>query len=636
MPIETFEYKDDDDKEAIQQTMKLDGLRTITDYGKNRLKYRYWIGTIFRKDHESEESWKWGWLTDALAEKDSTVGWACGQVEKCPSTGKLHLQVLVALKEPGRVTAIQGVRKASWVAVSKTPHFAAYYCLKPATRVEGDNNRFIQGDPQLDPRIRKPSRAVTSGNGGVGRGTRTDLHRVIGKIMEGQDLKNTIATSTDVGEVATFVNNYRGLQLYADIKDDHDRSKGLLPGGDARDNKPITVILYYGSPGTGKSWRARSEIEYIREKMGYTNTYYQPSFEGDTIWFGQYNKHKILLLEDIPHLGSISEWKKMLDIYYGVKLKRKLMEPVDGVYEWIWITTNHTIETLLRSTKGVTPTMMEAETKACLRRFDVYEVMDTPSQFTGQVDEKVLDRLISLHKEKKKTTVSQYSLVHVPRQKSNMTEFERKTQWLMSSSSSTNDTKHSRMSSGTESEALLPHPYLSQERNVSDVKLIQTDGSKELEASSLIKTGREMIRKLEEEKKKMMTVTSTFVYSPSLPRTDWKTIRDRLRLDPPIGTYARLSSERIKKEKEEEEVKKLTIAEKRKRSRVDKDSDRLERKKKIKTQSQKEEELLLRRQREERELDARVGVSVVENCNGGLSNTDPIIINDSSTIIELD
>lgn len=100
------------------------------------MKSSQWLCTRFDKDNEHK-------LVEHTAEyldkyyTESKARYLAGQVEKCPDTGRLHVQFYLNFKDPVRMSALSKVdHLAHYVKVSKD-NGASAYCLKEDTRVAG-------------------------------------------------------------------------------------------------------------------------------------------------------------------------------------------------------------------------------------------------------------------------------------------------------------------------------------------------------------------------------------------------------------------------------------------------------------------------------------------------------------------
>lgn len=326
----------------------------------------YWIGTHWlTPDEESKLEAggnPWTWLEKEFAK--GTIAFATGQVEKAPSSGRLHLQFFIAMKEATRVTYMQKeIKSCTWKYVFKTPWHAANYCHKPRTR----DMRFEQvqwGAPEDDPRnpmyVMK-SRGKSKGKTGAGAGYQGGVITVA-ELMRDRGLSvMEVMKLPDMELVSVAIRHPRGLEMYAQAMHEKAREEGKALGGKATDRKPLTVIFYHGPTRTGKSRRARAEIEKVREAMGYKEPFYAPSIEGDNLWWGGYNGQRCILFEELDHGngGAMSNWLRLLDRYIPlVKIKGK--DAVPFTAEWVWITSNCSLEEICDVHPGIRNLQFEA------------------------------------------------------------------------------------------------------------------------------------------------------------------------------------------------------------------------------------------------------------------------------------
>lgn len=163
---------------------------------------RFWIGTLF------------DWTPPEVLPVGLT--WLRGQQEKCPSTGRLHHQVVAGFKSPVRRTALgRVVGPGHWEATKSAA--ADSYVWKDDTAVP--ETRFELGS--------KPLR----------RNVATDW-----------ELVRSNAKSGDLDEIPAdiYVRYYRSLLAIA--------ADNAVPVAIVRD-----VFVFWGRTGTGKSQRAWAE-----------------------------------------------------------------------------------------------------------------------------------------------------------------------------------------------------------------------------------------------------------------------------------------------------------------------------------------------------------------------------------------
>lgn len=116
----------------------------------NRLQYitaRGWFYTIYYLPNKSDGNPRTTTLDfqdwfDGFEACGGAVQYACGQVERCPRTGRLHLQLWVEFSQPvrfSRLARLRGLEPGYGYAEPRrgTPEEATAYCSKEDTRVCG-------------------------------------------------------------------------------------------------------------------------------------------------------------------------------------------------------------------------------------------------------------------------------------------------------------------------------------------------------------------------------------------------------------------------------------------------------------------------------------------------------------------
>lgn len=107
-------------------------------------RYRNWFGTLFFNDEMNGEAndavfatWGEQCLTDFWA--TGKMRFCVGQIERCPDTGRIHLQFMCSLKNPSGLQAVKRVLKSDTVhlEVVKDLLRSINYCSKEDTRVCG-------------------------------------------------------------------------------------------------------------------------------------------------------------------------------------------------------------------------------------------------------------------------------------------------------------------------------------------------------------------------------------------------------------------------------------------------------------------------------------------------------------------
>jgi len=231
-----------------------------------------WTFTTFDYDEKS---------VDALKLKADSVELLCFQEEKCPSTGRRHLQGFVRFNGNKRLAAVKtwlGDDAAHLEIAKGTPRANLDYCSK-ADSATGDF-RFQHGDFDLHV-----------------QGKRTDLDVVVERIRAGDSMESI--NDQFPTQVIKFG---RGIQL----------SRSLHLARLAPSTFPRTVIVLYGRSGSGKSLWAR-QFAQANNLTVYSKNLTKSS---DTQWFDGYDGEACLILDDFTDQAvSFRELLIWTDIY---------------------------------------------------------------------------------------------------------------------------------------------------------------------------------------------------------------------------------------------------------------------------------------------------------------------------------
>lgn len=220
------------------------------------------------------------------------------QKERCPETGKEHLQGYVELHKPQRISwlkkHISGT--AHWESRKGTRDEAKAYCMKTDTRV---------GEP------------VEIGKWNEkGQGQRTDLDAAAELIKKNPKK----AMDNMVDEMPSlFIKYHRGIEKMAD---------NLMYRETKVKFRKVETYVYWGEAGTGKT----------REVFENVNDLYILSKDADTLWFDGYNGEDAILIDDF--YGNI-KYDFLLRLLDGYPCRL----PIKGGHKWamwtrVFITSN--------------------------------------------------------------------------------------------------------------------------------------------------------------------------------------------------------------------------------------------------------------------------------------------------------
>lgn len=253
---------------------------------------RCWIITHFIESIEEGQSF--------LQESSSlpTVRYIIGQIEQCPTTNKLHVQAYIHFHGARSMSAVKkDLGNEVHLEIRRgTTKEAIKYCSKEETRVWGP---FEHGD--------KPHQGIPS-----------KLFNVCQAIQQGE-----ITSFTQLIHEApeVYCRNRNGIR---DILGSSIKAK-------TKDFRKLTVEVYYGEAGTGKTRRVYEEHESLYSL--------EQSANGQDVWFDGYEGEKTLLIDDFYGWIRFSFLLKILDGY-------RLKLPVKGSYTWAeWETVIFTSNT---------------------------------------------------------------------------------------------------------------------------------------------------------------------------------------------------------------------------------------------------------------------------------------------------
>jgi len=210
----------------------------------SKSRIRCWMYTLYlKKGSKTPPEMKWN---------EEVVRYVVNQLEKCPKTGRLHVQGYIELNvgvSLGRVKCIIGgdphcePRKGTQLQ-------AINYCSKESTRVDGP---WVFG--------------VAAANG-----ERNGFTGATNMVVSGSTMKEVAEQYP--GE---FVRYHRGL-----------RALSQIGTGDGVRPKDLVVEVYYGDTGTGKTHKA------YMENPGLYSLQNSPT----GAWFDGYEKQLVLLIDD--------------------------------------------------------------------------------------------------------------------------------------------------------------------------------------------------------------------------------------------------------------------------------------------------------------------------------------------------
>lgn len=256
---------------------------------KCRMPYqsKRWIGTLFIEGQCTG-------LPEGLQKPGVTM--SMGQLERCPKTGKEHLQFYVELLKK---STISGTKK---LIDMPTAHLESArgsslqcieYCSKEDTRIGGpwEYKQKMTESPST---------------------------------LKEWDVLDSLQKMTVRELLMEKPTLWRNIQALTKVKE-------IMRKQISRTQMP-NVVWLWGDAGTGKSMIAYKIAEYVGD--------YYVKCKEEQYWNG-YEQQKLIIVDDIGEGDMTGSSYKSLCDRYAYKVKRKLESPVDINSDWIIFTSNY-------------------------------------------------------------------------------------------------------------------------------------------------------------------------------------------------------------------------------------------------------------------------------------------------------
>lgn len=261
---------------------------------------RNWMFTLYGEDFKEETKLE-------LAEP-SACSYGVWQLERCPSTGRLHFQGYLHFANPRRLDSVRSVIGGSpHCEVRKGSHKQAMeYCSKVETRVAGPWT--IGSEPE--------------------QGKRSDLDNCASAIKGGMSISEVRKEFP-----VQYIRYRRGIEALC-----HNEQREW-----SRNFRDVEVVVYYGRAGAGKTKKAVEESG---------NDYFILD-QGERVWFDGYEGEKILIIDDFYGWIKYGMLLRILDGYqYRCEIKGGFTY---ALWNKVYITSNkHPREWY---TQGMTPAL---------------------------------------------------------------------------------------------------------------------------------------------------------------------------------------------------------------------------------------------------------------------------------------
>lgn len=233
--------------------------------------YEHYCFTLFGDFINTADVKSWINCTDAKLNR--FISFIVFQQEKCPKTGKLHIQGYLQLKTPKTLQSMKKIdERAHWEYTRGSSEQAAEYCMKEESRVAGPFEIGKYRDIEA-----------------LKQGQRNDLTKVVESIAKAKTAYDVYVEHPEM--FLKFGNNI---------------SKAIsLKFNKIRENAP-KVILVKGPSGSGKS-------HYIHNKHGYDNVY--SLSKSMKSWDGYWQQDAIIFDEIKFNQYPREYWLKLFDCY---------------------------------------------------------------------------------------------------------------------------------------------------------------------------------------------------------------------------------------------------------------------------------------------------------------------------------
>jgi len=243
------------------------------------------------------------------------IAYCIFQHEICPNTGRPHWQVYIEFFNPQDISFVKHqlfCDTGTHVEIRlRSREDARAYCRKERTRMLGPQNEvgpfeFGQWREQ---------------------GTGQKMHQLREAIADGCEVDNLAEDDPSL-----VLRNRVNLEWYSDKVHMRDAMK---------QNRTVTVRLFVGPTGSGKTHLAQQEaLYYTRGDLG--KVYFLDSGGKDAVWFDGYRYGPTLIIDDYNSWIQVAFLLRLMD-KYPCRL------PVKGSVKWakyteVWITSNKPLQ----------------------------------------------------------------------------------------------------------------------------------------------------------------------------------------------------------------------------------------------------------------------------------------------------
>jgi len=284
-------------------------------------KRRNWLFTAFDTDvkniHETIKSQSTNWTSSmekgkkvftALPSRSGDIRFCIYQLERSPTSNRLHLQGYVEFRKSVRVRQCQRIIGASQrlhVETRRgTRQGAIEYCSKDESRVPiGERGTpiepgvYILGDKQKS------------------QGKRSDLDAIAAEIKSGTSIKDIADEHT-----SSFIKYHKGIMV----------THSLLKTSTAYRGK-TDVTVYWGKSGTGKTRKAMYENP---------DAFILNNFDKKKVWWDGYNGEETIIIDDFYGNMPYDYFLRLTDPYSALVQLEVKGATVTRMFKKIIITSN--------------------------------------------------------------------------------------------------------------------------------------------------------------------------------------------------------------------------------------------------------------------------------------------------------
>lgn len=235
---------------------------------KNK-KSRNWCITSFSVEND---------ISKIFYDNTKHIRYLVYQLETSTETKKKHFQMYVELFNSQRMSKLKKIFKDKTIHCEMrngTREQARYYCMKNYDGIYDDKYKWIN---PLHRGRKWGTKYFELGTWIVGQGSREDIKKATKELDEGENLDEVAIMNPTV-----FVKYHRGLREYQNI----------LLKKTTRNFRQVSVSIYYGEAGTGKSKKALYDSENNR-----LDDMYVLEQGANAVWFDGYSGEKTLVIND--------------------------------------------------------------------------------------------------------------------------------------------------------------------------------------------------------------------------------------------------------------------------------------------------------------------------------------------------